>query len=338
MCGEFDPVRASRAFDVVRPLPLEGVFNYNKPQIDTTYFPSRRMPEFRRALKQSGTQAVVYGASGVGKTSIVITSLVRQNREYVQIYGNRDASVPEFKARLMQAICSTNVTGLSTTTENHTVSGFDAKALFVGGSRTNTQKLLREETTGRWWDEPTLEDLVGGLVGSKKDVIVDDAERFENEAIYDFLSELVKALSSNARNARTIIIVVAAHRREDLPPAFRGQGSKIVMIRVGRMTPAQIQTIVRHGMIFTWLRLSNSVVERIVALASGFPAFAHFLCLECGRHLAAIAQCDDQILTGREPCVGLSEFEKVIIPSIRGRSLANTYHEDDPRRDVIRRW
>ncbi len=112
--------------------------------------------------------------------------------------------------------------------------------------------------------------------------LIDEVDTLVNEQDQHKLAELIKALS-DLKSKFKIIIVGIAKTASELTAGHKSIQRCLKEIHLGRMSDDDIRKFIINGMNkIESKRIPNEeVVDKIVDISSGFPHFAHLICLKC---------------------------------------------------------
>ncbi|MGD9676327.1 MAG: hypothetical protein AB7V19_06550 [Candidatus Bipolaricaulia bacterium] len=242
------------------------------------------------AMASPGSHALVWGARGLGKTSLA--NIVRHRvgtLRGVPTYlatGEKGSTTESLMEQPLDAC------GASPGLLRQTKKAAEKEHLGVSGivkagleSRSETTATYRPAalTPGR---------IVRPIADQPGVLVVDDADRVENTEVLLELSSICKGLSDRVSPFKLLILgseKVACCSMRDGDIASRC----LLSFEIDRMPDGEIKDILVKG--FAELRLTpgNHALARIVRLASGHPYFAHLIALKCA--MSAIADGRESI-------------------------------------------
>ncbi len=235
------------------------------------------------ALNELGAQIIVYGDTGVGKTSLV-----------ARIGGDRVARVEcqdakSFRDLLLDAFGALGVVQELRFAETHEKAS-EAGAEMSGGlgyiaslkARLSTkvgEKATREfEVT----QQPLIDVLIEAMVDAGKHILFfDNFENIKDEGVRRSIAELMVALSDRARESGNVKIVLAgiAESATDLLHLSDSAARRAAEVSAGTMSPREIAEIVTRGMGLLGIAIGPDEVELIARLSAGYPYVAHLISL-----------------------------------------------------------
>lgn len=112
-------------------------------------------------------------------------------------------------------------------------------------------------------------------------LIIDEFDRLPEPARKAF-ADTIKTLSDYSVFA-TIILVGVADAVEQLIQGHQSVERALVQIRMPRMSPDEIETIVNTGLTRLTMQIEPDALARISLLSQGLPHYTHLLCLHASR-------------------------------------------------------
>ncbi len=324
MVKSLDIKRLKAKLGISRGLPLDLVFNYNSPVWDRRYFYPRDglCRRFVELYNEPGSQILVFGKSLVGKTSLILYCLeVMLEKKICHIFCIEKMTTETFVRRALQKLEKTRSETISISKS----SSWEAKATgslyLVKGEGAVTQREHSEDRQTPWIETPEISDLAQSLSCHNVTLFVDDAEKISDVSLIDAFRNLGKHLSSGIEEGGKVVFAIANSRLEEISRIWKPCRSRIVPLKIPKMTIDEIKGLINRGCAFTYMKLESEVVNEITGMADGIPARAQLICLETGRDIARVAGIKDQRLTGNETKVDIDHFRNVIIEIIKDRHI-----------------
>lgn len=280
---------------------MDRAFAYNCPAEDDVYFFPRESlcREFIQCIEEPGTQPLVYGESGVGKTSAVRYCLRRIKKLSAQVPCSHDVTEQTLIPVSFYSLVQLGVK-LGQITETGVKVG--GRGLF------QVWRIVKERLSSS--QGPTMGDLVRALRACQVVLVFENIDRVADKGVNNCLGNMAKVLSdgSIASPAGQLVLSITARLAGQVPRCLSSPENGIRLIEVPRMTGLEVEGLIRHGMRLSRLKLAQPVIEEIVRLSRGIPRVAKLLCLETGRALAHSVRIKDQRLFGDEPEVDAHWF------------------------------
>lgn len=282
----------------VRVAALNRVFTPGTPVASRDRFRGRveQIIEIINAVAQPGMHVVVYGERGVGKTSLanVLSAFL------APVWGDMRPTVR-----------------VNCTTED-TYSSIWARVL------EDMDLELPDEARGQ-----VAPDSLRRLLQHARQphlVILDEFDRLDDDDSLSQMADTIKAFSDHAVETRLVVVGVA-----DSIDALIGEHEStqraISEVRLGRMEPAELVSIVDDGLAEVGMTITDEARRRIGRLAEGLPQYVHLLAL----HASQRATMDDRLE------VHADDVRNAIDQVVKKHSLLREYQTavQSPRRDNL---
>ncbi|MCK9793304.1 ATP-binding protein [Isoptericola sp. 4D.3] len=311
----------------------------------------------RDALREQGGQVVIFGDTGVGKSSLmryaaedelmktVVVECI-SSKSYVDLLEDALRKLVEVKE-----IRRTSTRSASAQAE----AGATLKMLVtIKGTLTGSRGKSSEYEVV---EKPLIDALVAAMQASDVRILVlDNFQNVKDDETRLLVAQTMELLSDRASATGDIKCVVIGIA-DDAPSLIAGSGSfrrRITEVGVPRMPDEEIREILTRGFRLLGVRADSSVLNDLVFYSDGFPFFAHLLGLQLSRWArtqpdAVLVDADiDRGLKRAIKAVDRSYAEKVDRAVERGgdiqprktilRILANSDRRTWKSADVIAAW
>lgn len=253
-------------------LQVGQVFTPGSPVSERDLFSGRlnQLQNVIDTVTQRGYHAVMFGERGVGKTSLanIIDNVLQGGGQWLIPRVTCDAS-DNFQSLWRKALRDVILTrlrpgmGFSTAdTENH-------EQLVERLPEVLTPDDIRR----------ILTDLGQGL---RLLIIFDEFDRIVSKTTTVAIADTIKALSDYGVPA-TILVIGVADSVDELIAGHQSIERALVQIPMPRMSKAEIETIVKHGVTRLEMTVDDDAVDEISSLSQGLPYIAHLLSLSSVR-------------------------------------------------------
>lgn len=252
------------------------------------------------ALAEQGGQVLVYGDTGVGKSSLVRYAAADAGLQPVNVECFSNKTYEDLIEEGIGKLLETRDVKRTSTTVVGAEAEAGAKVKFllsfkgtVKGERSTTHEIEVVE-------KPPLDALIEAMKASGTRLIVlDNFQNVTEERTRLLVAQTMEALADRAAetgNIKTVVIGIA----DDAPSLLGGSVSflrRTSEVGVPRMPDEEVEEIFRTGFKLLDLTISDPLLLRLVFFADGFPYFAHLLGLYAARTAqrethAAITEAD----------------------------------------------
>ncbi|MCD4685122.1 MAG: ATP-binding protein, partial [Anaerolineae bacterium] len=258
---------------------LNKVFTPAAPVRQMAYLQGRKklLARIDRALNRDGAHMVVYGESGVGKTSLVKIA-AGKIEDYRVIYRSFNADM-NFEAMMGAVLCDLGEDKqkkLRQTGElNATEAGLDLK---VAHANKECEKETIETEETLFQQQLTPSEVAQRLIDHRVLIILDDFDCVKDEKTREDFAALIKNLS-DAEAEATLMLVGVAENIEKLIDANGAAVRNLVgSIAVPRLTDDQIRAIATTGFGALRFQYEPPLIDQIVYYSANYPFFTHWLC------------------------------------------------------------
>ena len=233
-------------------------------------------------IDSPGQHILLYGDRGVGKTSLAKTTCsfilnkINKGLFFTKSCDSEDIFSSLFIEPLKHIGCDTSVESITKSlkqTGDASLNVVVAKGGLQSERQSSTVFKNPANLNSPSWIANRLKDLDCIFLLDEVDTLVNVEDKHK-------LAELIKALS-DLNSPFKIILVGIAKTASDLTAGHRSVQRCLKEIRLERMDDEDIRKIILNGMKQIEKRPIDEVVDKIVNISSGFPHFAHLICLKC---------------------------------------------------------
>lgn len=238
------------------------------------------------ALRDRGAQVLLYGDTGVGKSSLIDIAAddEKLGKVTVECFSS-DSFDSLIDKALKQLVTVREISRTRSKDGSGELSGTGGLSSFLNVKGTITRGWFRKSEF-EVVQQPPIDALIAAMKANKKQLVVFD--NFQNIVSQDDrrlvaqAMELMADRASTGINARIVVIGIAA----DADKLLAGSGSytrRTVQIGVPRMPDEEVREIITRGFRLLSITVDPDVVEQVVFFSDGFPYFAHLLGLSLAR-------------------------------------------------------
>ena len=327
---------------MAKPTP-EDVFTPARP-VGDDMFATREYEHLQdrveAALREQGRQVVLFGLTGVGKTSLVGYLCRNRRIPYVRVECG-----PTFEAMMREALAK--VVG------NEEIESIESHSTEVGIGAT-LYGLLRGDLKAKSGTDTKFERYPISLATAvaeafrlkkKKVLFLDNYEnllgKHHEQETSRALVELMKSFADRAAETGTdtpkVVVAGIPAVSEALIMLDSATSRRIAQVEVPRMADAELDQILTRGEEKLGIKFEGLLRDRIIQSSDGFPYYAHMFALHCSRRaihagrtnvmiddfdasLASIlADCDLELRTAYEAAVettGKVQMRKSVMEAI----------------------
>lgn len=260
---------------------LEKVFTPSKPAEITyveRYEINRRID---RAIKTSGKQIIIYGYSGVGKTSLIFKKLKQFKRKFIKTSCISGMTIQDI---VLDAFNQLDIYYPSQIdeSESKTKGGSLASNFwFIKAGLKFEKKDEGKQINKRAVDLPITPQNLAKFIGEKKLVwVIEDFHKIE-ETHKKQMAQIMKVFmdASTEYHNLKIIALGAVNSAREVVQYDSEMKSRISEIEVPLMHHDNLKSIIETGEQLLNVSFTENVKNRIITYSSGLPAVTHQLCL-----------------------------------------------------------
>lgn len=292
------------------------------------------------ALRERGAQVLIFGDTGVGKSSLVKYAAEDECLETITVECGSDMSYVDILDTVVRKLVDIKPTTVKRSMSGEaTVSGEAGVPWFTKFSGTIKGAKGREQAYDVV-EKPVLDVIAEVMARAGKSLIVlDNFQNIESQQTRDLVAQLMERLSDRAGNwempdLKCIVVGIAEDADSLLGTSLSFQ-RRTVQIGVPRMPDDEIRALLSRGFGLLNLDVDTNLMAKFVFYSDGFPFFAHLIGLYVSRRALRSAT---QEVTGAELNAALTEAAKSVAASYDRRvSKAREVGGDvQPRKQIMR--
>jgi hypothetical protein len=302
----------------------------------------RLQQRFGDALREPGSQIMLYGDTGVGKTSLVLHVASEMNLSVARIECFSGKSFHDLLSDTFAAMAEIQELRIEVSTTQSggaEVSGGAGLGMlaFLKG-RLRSEAGAAETREFQVVQKPLIDALFEQMIEAGRNIIfLDNFENVAEPDVKDKVAQFIGFASDRAEQTGNVKVIIAgiADTAADLLSMSAAASRRTVDFEVPRMPPQELGLILDTGMSILGLTIGSRETDRIVELSDGFPYVVHLSALHAAR--SAIRAMRAEVTDGDvSSAVGsaVSEFREEFRRSLE---LAEERSgKEQPRRHIIR--
>jgi Cdc6-like AAA superfamily ATPase len=242
-----------RVFSPITPIKRQDLFFGRSLQLDNVC----------EAINEQGQHAILYGERGVGKTSL--GNIMATNLTHVFPVKVTCARDDDFKSLWYRALLNTPMA--------KTTAGIG----FSSEQKTTYSALSNQLTSYEELMPAHIEYILSPVLSNRMLFVFDEFDNIIKNTVREQFADLIKSLSDNCDNI-TIVIIGISDNVVNLIGNHQSLERCLKQIKMPRMNPDELGSIIDNGLRLLELRISNDVRKMIIEFSMGFPHYTHLLC------------------------------------------------------------
>ena len=261
----------------------EDVFTPASPAVGSVVYTHRKGPEFtfRDILQERGAQCLIFGDSGIGKTSFVLTELRQRQIDHIRIQCTNRMTWSNISQEILRTLKEGIAKKKVSKEAQKTGVSLD---VFIAGFKTggDSAEAIERELGG---DIGSVSHITDVLLRKKIHLIIDDFEKVKSNPTKAAISNLAKNLSDSSRSRRSprVIVIGIADTADDLIEGDMSIASRLQALHLPRMATEELASIFSKGFRQLKVNIPYSHSKALAGLLGGFPKYAHALGLALSR-------------------------------------------------------
>ena len=260
---------------------LEDVFTPSQPaelSFVDRFEIDRRL---ERALKTPGKQIILYGYSGVGKTSLLMNKLKQNNIKYIKTNCVTGMTIQDIVIDAFNQLDVFYVVDKGKAKSNNDIADVVASFWIFKAGLKKESKLENKTVHKRAVELPITPQNLAKYIGSKDLCwIIVDFHKIE-ESHKKQMAQIMKVFMDSSTDYRKLKIIAlgavnSAREVVQYDPEMR---SRIAELEVPLMSIPMLKNIISNGEKLLNIKFDEALKNRISTYSCGLPAVTHNLCL-----------------------------------------------------------
>ncbi|WP_419494253.1 EutP/PduV family microcompartment system protein [Chryseobacterium bernardetii] len=260
---------------------LEDIFTPSQPADVTFVERSEINKRLERALKTPGKQIILYGYSGVGKTTLLANKLKESQIKYIKTNCITGMTINDI---IIDAFNQLDIYyPIEKSKSKSNGGGLDLNVSFwvIKAGLKDESKLETKHSHKRAVELPITPQNLAKYIGSKNLCwIIEDFHKIE-ESHKKQMAQIMKVFmdSSTEYNKLKIIALGAVNSAREVVQYDPEMRNRIAELEVPLMDIQNLKRIISNGEKYLNIEFDDAIKNRISTYSSGLPSVTHNLCL-----------------------------------------------------------
>lgn len=240
----------------------------------------------RDAMREQGGQVILFGDTGVGKSSLLRYAAEDERLEFITVECFSSKTYEDLIEDAIRKLVEVREIKRTTATTVGAEAEGELKVKFLVSLK---GKLLGSHEHGREFEvveNTPLDALLAAMRATRTSLVVlDNFQNITSEETRHLVAQTMEFLSDRAAETNDVKMVVIGIA-EDAPALIGGSGSfrrRVTEIGVPRMPDDEIRAVLTRGFRLLDVTVPTEVINRLVFYSDGFPYFAHLMGLHMVR-------------------------------------------------------
>lgn len=260
---------------------IEEVFTPSKPA-DIAFVERNEINKrIDRAIKTSGKQIIIYGYSGVGKTSLLFKKLKEFKINYIKTSCITGMTIQDIVVDAFNQLDIYYPNQKESAETNSVGGGIEASFWIMKANLKAETKDDVKFSQKRAVDLPITPQTLAKFIGSANLVwVIEDFHKIE-ESHKKHMAQIMKVFMDSSVEFPTLKIIAlgAVNSAREVVQYDSEMKGRISELEVPLMSHDNLKRIIEIGEKYLNVKFSSNIINRIVTYSSGLPAVTHQLCL-----------------------------------------------------------
>ncbi|MBF4695089.1 hypothetical protein [Fusibacter ferrireducens] len=263
-------------------------FTPTSPAVHNYVEKGTKHEELSESAYQKGCQIIVYGESGVGKTSLIWSQLVKEEINFTRIGIDTTITRANFCSKVMEELGFQKTTQKESQTGNGTEASIGAGAKlwslidFKGTFKANSNE-IKKIVNIPYYSEADIDAVSKALYSTNSILFIDDIEKADDE-LRILISHLGKKLSDDsAGNTSAIPKIIYAGISNDVDRLIitdESLSSRLTDYKIEVLSNDDIAGIITDGFDSLGISYDKALILEYAKLCCGYPRYAHWIGLK----------------------------------------------------------
>lgn len=292
------------------------------------------------ALRERGAQVLIYGDTGVGKSSLVKYATQDEHRTAVTIGCSSEMTYADILDNVVRKLVDIKALTVKRTVSGEASATGEGSVPFFTKFSGTIKGAAGREKTYEVIEKPILDVITEVMAEAGRSIIVlDNFQNVRSRETRDLIAQLMEKLSDRAGDWEgpdiKCVVVGIAEDAESLLGESLSFLRRTVQIGVPRMPDDEIQALLSRGFGLLELDVHSNLMRQFTFYSDGFPFFAHLMGLYVSR---AAIRAETQEINGSALNAALTEAAKSVSASYERRvqQACELGGEVQPRRQILR--
>lgn len=309
----------------------------NEPDIDGNPGVQDRLQD---ALRERGAQVLLFGDTGVGKSSLVKYASEDETLFAVPVECGSDMSFADILDTVVRKLVDVKAVTVKRTASAEASATAEASVPWFTKFSGTIKGAKGKEQNYEVVEKPVLDVITEVMATAGKSLIVlDNFQNIKSQETRNLVAQLMERLSDRAgdwdKPDIKCVVVGIADDAESLLGESLSFMRRTVQIGVPRMPDDEIRALLARGFRLLDLDVHPNLMNKFVFYSDGFPFFAHLVGLYVSR---AATRAKTQKVTGEQLNAALTEAAKSVSASYerRVRKAREVGGDVQPRKQIMR--